>query len=88
MEPMIVISIIGGAIVLLLLIGAKVKPVNWIGKLLVKVVIGAFCLFLLNAAGASLGVHIPINLTTSAISGILGIPGIAALLVIKNVILA
>ncbi|MCD2456874.1 sigma-K factor-processing regulator BofA, partial [Staphylococcus aureus] len=35
----------------------------------------------------SLGIHVPINLVTTAISGILGIPGIAALVVIKQFII-
>ncbi|TDH74939.1 pro-sigmaK processing inhibitor BofA, partial [Acinetobacter baumannii] len=31
--------------------------------------------------------HVPINIVTTAISGILGIPGIAALVVIKHFII-
>lgn len=88
MEPIVIISILGGGILLLLLAGAKAKPLKFAGKLLIQITAGAFCLFLLNAAGAAMNLHIPINLATSAISGILGLPGIAALLVIKTVILA
>ncbi|MCY9295205.1 sigma-K factor-processing regulator BofA, partial [Bacillus spizizenii] len=43
----------------------------------------ALLLVCVNMFGGSLGIHVPINLVTTAISGILGIPGIAALVVIK-----
>jgi inhibitor of the pro-sigma K processing machinery len=54
----------------------------------VKVVIGALFLFFINAFGTSMGLHIPINLTTAGISGLLGLPGVAALIIIKMVILS
>jgi len=88
MEPIVLILGISGLILILLLVGTPLKPVRIIGQLATKVVIGALLLFFLNAFGTSFGLHIPINLTTSAISGILGIPGIAALIVIKTVILS
>ncbi|MTH55735.1 pro-sigmaK processing inhibitor BofA [Bacillus mangrovi] len=87
MNPVFVFAAAGGAILLLLLNGAAAKPVRWIGKLAVKMTAGAFMLFILNAAGAGIGVHIPINAGTSAVSGLLGLPGIAALYVIKTYIL-
>ncbi|MCQ2010653.1 pro-sigmaK processing inhibitor BofA family protein [Sporolactobacillus sp. STSJ-5] len=63
--------------------GASFHPVKWIGKLAVRLVVGALLLFLLNVIGESFSMHIPINLATSAVSGLLGLPGIAALVIIK-----
>ncbi|MDF0729002.1 pro-sigmaK processing inhibitor BofA family protein [Cytobacillus sp. S13-E01] len=88
MEPLVVISILGGMILLLLFIGAPIKPVRFIGQGLVKIMIGALLLFFLNAFGTTMGLNIPINLVTSTISGFLGIPGLAALIVIETFILA
>ncbi|AZB41167.1 pro-sigmaK processing inhibitor BofA [Bacillus sp. FJAT-42376] len=87
MNPVIIFAVAGGAIVLLLMNGSLIKPVKWIGRLAAKVVAGALMLFILNALGASAGIHIPINAGTSAVSGLLGLPGIAALYVIKSYIL-
>lgn len=87
MEPLVVISILGGMILLLLFIGAPIKPVRFIGQGLVKIMIGALLLFFLNAFGTTMGLNIPINLVTSTISGFLGIPGLAALIVIETFIL-
>jgi inhibitor of the pro-sigma K processing machinery len=88
MEPVYVFSILGGIIILLLVAGAPLKSMRWAGQVLVKVVIGALFLFFINAFGTSIGLHIPINLTTAGISGLLGLPGVAALIIIKMVILS
>ncbi|MGD6819152.1 pro-sigmaK processing inhibitor BofA family protein [Metabacillus sp. 84] len=87
MNPIIVLSAAGGAILLLLMNGSISKPFKWIGKLAVKIVAGALLLFALNALGSGIGFHIPINAGTSAVSGLLGLPGIAAMFVIKTYIL-
>nr|WP_290446642.1 pro-sigmaK processing inhibitor BofA family protein [Sporolactobacillus shoreicorticis] len=80
------IYLIVGIIILFLVImaaGASFHPLKWIGKLAVRLVVGALLLFLLNVIGESFSMHIPINLATSAVSGLLGLPGIAALIIIK-----
>ncbi|MBD8071523.1 pro-sigmaK processing inhibitor BofA family protein [Bacillus sp. PS06] len=87
MEPIIVISIVGVLVLLLLLVGAPIKPIRLIGQGVVKIMIGALLLFFLNAFGSTLGLHVPINLVTSTISGLLGLPGLAALVVIERFIL-
>ncbi|WP_010630873.1 pro-sigmaK processing inhibitor BofA family protein [Sporolactobacillus vineae] len=58
-------------------------PLKWAGRVIVRTLVGVFFLFLLNTAGASFSFHIPINLITAAVSGLLGVPGIAALILIK-----
>lgn len=78
--------IVAGAFVLfclLLVLGAPFHPIKWIGKLAVRLFVGAFLLFLLNVIGESFSLHIPINLATAVIGGLLGIPGVAVLVLIK-----
>ncbi|WP_077616973.1 pro-sigmaK processing inhibitor BofA family protein [Bacillus sinesaloumensis] len=82
MEPKLVIAILGGLIVLVLLIGAPLRPIRLVGQVFVKILIGALFLFFLNAFGQSFNLHVPINLVTSAVSGLLGLPGLAALVII------
>jgi inhibitor of the pro-sigma K processing machinery len=84
LEPIIVISILGGLILILLFSGAPFKPVRFLGQAVVKLLIGALFLFFLNAAGNSIGIHVPINFATSAVSGFLGIPGLFALVAIQQ----
>lgn len=84
MEPILVISILGGLILLLLFIGAPVKPIRFVGQGVVKLLIGALFLFFLNAIGNQYGIHVPINAVTAAVSGFLGIPGLFALVAVQT----
>ena len=79
LEPIVFVAAIGGLILVLLIIGAPLKPIRFIGQGIVKVIIGAAFLFFLNMLGNQVGIHVPINLVTSAVAGLLGIPGVAAL---------
>lgn len=84
MEPIVVISVLGGMIIILLFAGAPIKPLRFIGQGVVKLLIGALFLFFLNALGSQFGIHVPINFATSAVSGFLGLPGLAALVAIQT----
>lgn len=79
MSSTLVISILVGLIVLVLFIGAPVKPMRLVGQGVVKLAIGVLFLFFLNVFGGAIGLHIPINLFTTAIAGFLGIFGMASL---------
>ncbi|WP_042353333.1 pro-sigmaK processing inhibitor BofA family protein [Bacillus massiliigorillae] len=79
MDPVIIISVIVGLILLLLFLGASYKPLRIIGNIAVKIVIGAMLLFFLNAFGSSIGLHVPINVATAGVAGLLGIPGVFTL---------
>jgi inhibitor of the pro-sigma K processing machinery len=84
LEPIIVISVLGGLILILLFSGASIKPIKFLGQGVIKVLIGALFLFFLNVAGNRFGIHVPINFATSAVSGLLGIPGVLALVAIQK----
>ena len=73
------VSVIAGLILILLIIGAPLKPIRFLGQGIIKLIIGAVFLFFLNTLGNQVGIHVPINFVTSAVAGLLGIPGVAAL---------
>lgn len=87
MNSIVVITVVACLIFLLLVFGASLKPLRLLGHGLIKLMIGAVFLFLLNMVGTYLNLHIPINLATVTICGFLGIPGIAALVAIEQFIL-
>ncbi|MFC0470349.1 pro-sigmaK processing inhibitor BofA family protein [Halalkalibacter kiskunsagensis] len=87
MDPVILISILVGLVVVLLVVGAPLKPVRFLGNVAVKLVIGALMLFFVNAFGSFIDFHIPINGVTAAVSGILGVPGVVLLIVVKQFII-
>ncbi|WAA09508.1 pro-sigmaK processing inhibitor BofA family protein [Fervidibacillus albus] len=82
-QPIWVIAIVSGLIILLLLFGIPLKLLRFIGQGVVKLVIGALFLFVLNTIGNGVGLHVPINLITASVAGFLGIPGVFALTVIQ-----
>ncbi|SEO39372.1 inhibitor of the pro-sigma K processing machinery [Amphibacillus marinus] len=70
--------IIGGIVIFIVALFSP-ATIKWLSKLVIKVVIGAILLFFLNLVSGTIGLHIPINLFTSTLVGILGLPGILAL---------
>jgi inhibitor of the pro-sigma K processing machinery len=86
-DPILVLTILGGLILMLLVVGAPIKPIRVIGNLAVKLVVGALLLFFVNAFGSFINFYIPINGVTAMVSGLLGVPGVALLILIKEFIL-
>lgn len=82
-----VISIMVSLIILLLFVGAPVRPLKFIANSTVKLGIGVFLLFFLNVAGGVIGLHIPINIFTVIVSGFLGLFGVASLTAIHLFVL-
>jgi inhibitor of the pro-sigma K processing machinery len=86
-DPVLIISILTGIVLLLLVVGAPIKPVRFLGNIAVKFVIGALMLFFVNAFGSFIDFYIPINPATAAVSGILGVPGVVLLILVKQFII-
>ena len=62
-------------------------PLKKILKFMAGSVIGGLCLIILNLMGGVLGISVPINIITAVVVGILGIPGLAVLVIYFNVLL-
>ncbi|WP_018923326.1 pro-sigmaK processing inhibitor BofA family protein [Salsuginibacillus kocurii] len=86
MDPVLGITLIGLVICLALMFGggSGVRPLQWVGKSLVRLVTGALVLFFINLFGGLVDFYLPINIITSAVAGFLGIPGVLVL-VLTNV---
>ena len=67
------------ALLAIVLIRLLVLPMKLIFKLLLHAAAGFLCLWLLNAVAPFTGILFPINAVTTAIAGLLGLPGIAFL---------
>ena len=61
-------------------------PLKSILKLIFNSILGGVCIYVINLIGANFGFHIGLNILTSMLVGILGIPG-AILLIILKIIL-
>jgi len=78
------IGIIIAAAALILLVLAIIKfPIKIIFKLILNTVIGFAALLLLNFAGGYIGVAITVNWLNALIVGVLGVPGVALILLLQ-----
>lgn len=87
MDPLMIAIIFVAMIVILLIFGPPMQVLRITSKGVVKLIIGAFFIFFANVFGSMFGLHIPINLITSAIAGFLGLFGLGSLIAIHLIIL-
>lgn len=59
------------------------KPIKIIFKLILNTVIGFLALFAINYLGAFIGITIAVNWINAVIIGVLGVPGVALILLLK-----
>ena len=64
-----------------------IVPIKVIMKLILNTILGAILLYIINLIGASFNFHIGINLITTLVTGILGIPGVILLILLQIFIL-
>lgn len=63
-----------------------VVPIKKILKLVLNSIIGGATIFFINLIGAGFGFHIGLNIFTSILIGILGLPGAVLVIIIKLLI--
>ena len=63
-----------------------VWPLKSILKLVFNSILGGILIYIINLVGMNFGFHIGLNIFTSAVVGILGIPGAILLIVLKIIV--
>lgn len=58
-----------------------ILPIKWVLKLVINSILGAIIIFSINLIGGIWSIHIGLNIITSIIVGILGIPGAIVLII-------
>ena len=80
-----VFTIYAAAIAAIFLLGRILLiPIKVLLKLVVNSVVGGAFLVLLNIAGSASGIVMPVNIITAVIAGLLGLPGVAGLVIFFN----
>lgn len=85
-NPKILVGIICAVFILYVCLRLFIRPVKWLLKLVLSCIVGAFVLFGTNCILAKFGIQFALNPLTSAISGILGLPGIVMILILQSVL--
>ena len=76
--------IISSCIFAIILIGLVFKIKIWkIVKLIINSILGGILIYFINLIGTSFGLHIGLNVVTSMVIGVFGIPGAILLLALK-----
>lgn len=81
MEVIIILGIIAFLIFLSFFIFGK--SISLIFKLALNTVIGVAALILINMVGINFGITIGVNLVNGLVVGVLGVPGVALLLLLQ-----
>ncbi len=74
---------IAGAAILLIFGRLFVNNMKYIGKLISRILIGGIVIAAINFFGSYLDFSIPLNIISAAVAGILGLPGILMLVILK-----
>lgn len=73
-----------GCIIMILIIGKIfIFPVKKIFKLIVNSIMGGLLIYVINIVGSNFNFHIGLNWWTILCSGILGIPGVILIVLLK-----
>ena len=82
----IILAYTAGIMIIFMTSWIFLKPLKFIGKIILNSLIGALVLIIFNYFGQYTGVYIGVNEFTALFIGILGIPGFIALLLVKLLI--
>ena len=63
-----------------------IVPIKKILKLVFNSILGGIVIYIINIIGANFGFHIGLNIVNSIVIGILGLPGVVCLIIIKLLI--
>lgn len=63
-----------------------IVPIKKILKLVLNSILGGLTIFFINLVGANFGFHIGLNIFTSILVGLLGLPGAVCLIIVKLLI--
>ena len=78
-----IVSIVFIALAVFLLVRLLLKPLKWILKLLLNTLGGFLLLIAVNFVGSWVGLSLGLNWINALVAGLLGLPGVALLLVAK-----
>ncbi|MGD9568463.1 MAG: pro-sigmaK processing inhibitor BofA family protein [Sedimentibacter sp.] len=82
----IILAYSAGIMLIFMISWIFVKPLKFLGRLVLNSLLGALFLIIFNYFGQYTGVHIGVNVVSALLLGVLGIPGFIAILIVKLLI--
>lgn len=85
-NPAMIIAALIGLFLLYVLCRLFIRPLKWLLKLLLSCALGCLAMLLANKLLSDFGISFALNPLTAALSGILGLPGMALTLILQNIL--
>lgn len=85
-NPAMIIAALIGLFLLYVLCRLFIRPLKWLLKLLLSCALGCLAMLLANKLLSNLGISFALNPLTAALSGILGLPGMALTLILQSIL--
>ena len=85
-NPAMIIAALIGLFLLYVLCRLFIRPLKWLLKLLLSCALGCLAMLLANKLLSYFGISFALNPLTAALSGILGLPGMALTLILQNIL--
>ena len=85
MDNSVIVVVVLVVIFLLSISKFLVTPLKICFRLIYNILIWVIGIFVLNYIGSFIGIHIGLNIVTACVAGILGMPGIALMLIIQTI---
>ena len=73
------------ALMVFLLVKLISKPFKWAAKLFINGIVGFVSLFFVNFLGGYIGLSLGVNWINAIVVGVLGLPGVVLLLLLKYI---
>lgn len=86
LELNIILAYAVGLILLYVVGWLLLIPLKWIIRLIWNSILGGFMLFIINIIGGIWGISLTINPLSAVIAGVLGVPGVILLFILKYVV--
>ncbi|HWI53566.1 MAG TPA: pro-sigmaK processing inhibitor BofA family protein [Symbiobacteriaceae bacterium] len=75
-----------GIIAALVLLQLFARQLEMLLRVLGNSIVGGIALWLLNAVGGQVGFHLALNPVTAGITGLLGVPGLISLVLMRRIL--
>lgn len=85
-DTMSIMAYVFGLVLIYICCRIFVRPLKWLAKLLINGILGGLILASINFVGGFAGMHIIINPLTALIAGILGLPGVALIIILQYIL--
>lgn len=77
---------VAGVMLLLILVQVFARPLEWLVRALASSIVGGVALWALNLLGGLLHFQVGVNPVSAAVAGVLGVPGVVALMLMRMIL--